>query len=183
MNTEGKAPRSHPEGFLDESLRPLVYNRKKIYGPHVKEGMAALDTGCGAGFNTIGIARLVGPSGSVDASDVDPAALATLGKRAAKYGLSDRINIVRCGLYSIGVSGEYDFVNAFWMVHELPDRDKYLREAYEVMKPGGRLLISEPKFHVKKKAFDAMVESAGRIGFRTASRPRLIMCMTIVLEK
>jgi len=50
-------------GGLDNIFRRWLQNPQKILLPHVKEGMAALDFGCGPGFFTLAMAELVGPTG------------------------------------------------------------------------------------------------------------------------
>ena len=60
------------------------------------------------------------------------------------------------------------------MVHEVPDRDAFLREVHGLLKPGGKYLIVEPKFHVSREAFEDTVEDAKKAGFRPVSFPRIL---------
>ncbi len=59
-------------GMLDGKLRRWVHNPVKILSPLITEGMTVLDVGCGPGFFSIEMARLVGADGSVIAADLQP---------------------------------------------------------------------------------------------------------------
>ena len=65
-------------GGLDNRVRTLLQNPQKILGNYVKEGMTALDLGCGPGFFSIGMARIVGESGLVIATDLQEGMLQKL---------------------------------------------------------------------------------------------------------
>ena len=48
---------------------------------------------------------------------------------------------------------------------EMPDGEAFFAEAYRALRPRGRLLIAEPRFHVSKEAFEQSVGAAERAGF------------------
>jgi SAM-dependent methyltransferase len=169
--------------YLDGTLRPLLFNRATIYGPYVKPGMRVLDVGCGAGFNALGMARLVGETGLIVAADIQQAALDELERRARKQDLFDVVYIHKCGETGLGVEGRYDFANAFWMLHETPDAKTFLRELFGLLKPGARLLVAEPRFHVSPEQFRAELEAARHAGFSIAARPRIRMSHAVILER
>ena len=50
-------------GGLDNSIRKLLQNPRKILKPYITEGMTVLDLGCGPGFFTIEIANMLSDSG------------------------------------------------------------------------------------------------------------------------
>ena len=50
-------------GSLDFRLRRQFQNPQKILAPYIREGMTALDMGCGPGFFSIDMAQMVGKSG------------------------------------------------------------------------------------------------------------------------
>ncbi len=47
-------------GGLDNKFRRFLQNPQKILKPYLKEGMTVLDLGCGPGFFTIEIAKMIG---------------------------------------------------------------------------------------------------------------------------
>ena len=56
--------------FIDNPIRRLFHNPEKIVGPYVGPGMTAMDVGCGMGFCSIAMAKIVGDSGQVIAVDL-----------------------------------------------------------------------------------------------------------------
>jgi ubiquinone/menaquinone biosynthesis C-methylase UbiE len=169
--------------FIDNSLRPLIHNPRKLFGPYVRKGMVVLDVGCGAGFASLGLAELVGEKGRVISADLQPEMLDIVKKRAHKAGLSHRIRIHRCESDCIGINEELDFAVAFFMLHEVPDSRAFLKQLYALLKPDGRLFLSEPKIHVSRRNFEQIVEEAQVIGFNVLERPIVRFGMTVVLVK
>lgn len=127
---------------------------------YVKDGMNVLDVGCGMGFFSIGMARLVGPAGRVFSVDVQPEMLRVLTKRAARKGVADRIETHCCGSEDLGFSVEVDFILAFWMVHEVPDQYALCAQLRSVAHSGCKMLIAEPKMHVSNDDLQATIETA-----------------------
>ena len=168
---------------IDNRLRPFVHNPQKIFAPYVAKGMTVLDVGCGAGFASLGLAKLVGEGGLVIAADLQSKMLCMVKERAMRAGLSDRIRIHLCTPNRIGVREELDFVVAFFMVHEVPDVRAFLEEIYALLKTGGRFFITEPKIHVGLKAFQQILRKAQVIGFEIAERPSVIFGRTVLLVK
>jgi hypothetical protein len=50
-------------------------------------------------------------------------------------------------------------------------------------KPGGKLLVAEPKIHVPGKKFANEVATAEKTGLRPAETPRVHGCRAVVFEK
>ena len=155
--------------LLLNPLRKLFENPDKILAPYVYEGMTVLEPGCGMGFFTLSLARMVGPTGKVVALDVQPRMLAVLRRRAEKAGLLNRIElrVVECdGLGVKDLAGVVDLVAALHMVHEVPDQALFLTEVREALKREGKLLIIEPKGHVSQTQFEQTVITAEKVGFK-----------------
>jgi ubiquinone/menaquinone biosynthesis C-methylase UbiE len=167
---------------FDNPLRRLIHDPKKMFGPYVESGMTALDVGCGRGFNSIGLAGIVGEQGKVISVDVQQQMLNMLLKRAAKAGLEGRIQLHRCESDTLGVQDEVDFVNAFWMVHEVPDAKGFLGQIHAVLKPGGKLLVAEPKMHVSPTDFETMIKTAEEIGLIVCHRPTITFSLAAVFQ-
>jgi len=111
---------------------------------------------------------MVGAQGRVVAVEVQPRMLSVLGRRARKAGLSDRIDLRQAGAEGLGVedlSGEVDFAAALHVVHEVPDQASFFTEVWKALKPGGKLLVVEPKGHVSQDQFEQSVAAAEKIGF------------------
>jgi ubiquinone/menaquinone biosynthesis C-methylase UbiE len=168
---------------FDNPLRRLVHDPERLLASYVKPGMTAIDIGCGMGYFTIGLARLVGPEGEVVACDLQPQMLATLGKRARKAGVADRIRPRLACPDSLGVEGPIDFVLAFWMAHEVPDKDRFFGEIFRMLKTGGRLLLCEPKFHVTRAAFTETEALCRAAGFVTKGSPAIALSRAVLMEK
>jgi ubiquinone/menaquinone biosynthesis C-methylase UbiE len=169
--------------IMDNFLRPLLHSSNKLFGPHIRPGMTVLDVGCGGGFASLGMARLVGENGRVIAADLQPEMLAVVKERAKEAALTDRIAIHRCNAYQVGVREELDFAVAFWMVHEVQDLKAFFDEMFMLLKPGGRFFIAEPMFHVSRNDFGCLVEMAQDAGFKILDKPRVRISRAAVLVK
>jgi ubiquinone/menaquinone biosynthesis C-methylase UbiE len=168
---------------FDNPLRRWMHDPERILSPHVADGMTAVDIGCGMGYFTLGLAKLVGPGGKVIAVDLQERMLSALEKRACKAGLADRIVLHRCRPDSLGVEEPADFVLAFWMAHEVRDKGRFFSQIFDFLKPGGRLLLVEPKFHVTRKSFGLTVEACRKAGFRLLGEPSVSLSRAVRMEK
>jgi ubiquinone/menaquinone biosynthesis C-methylase UbiE len=163
---------------FDNPLRRLVQDPGKLLGPYLHEGQTALDVGCGIGYFTIGMAKLVGSPGRVIAVDLQQKMLDALKRRAERHGLADRVRLLRCESDRLGVVEPVDFILTFWMVHEVPDVPRLMHELRACLKPSGRYLLVEPLWHVPKPRFEATVAAAASAGFKLSARPRVGLSRT-----
>lgn len=168
---------------FDNPLRRLIQNPDRLLSPHVQSGMTVADIGCGMGFFTLAIARLVGPNGKVIAVDLQPKMLGALESRARKAGLSDRVMPHLCGQDRLGVEEPVDFVLCFWMAHEVPDQIRFFGEIFSMLRSNGRLLLVEPKIHVTRNDFNRTLNSCKDAGFRLLDEPVITLSLTLLLEK
>ena len=170
--------------LFDNPLRPLLHNPEKILGQYVKPGMTVLDIGCGMGFFSLGMARMVRPGGRVISLDLQAQMLTILERRGRRQGLSRHIEGRIVEGDSLPVADPVDFALCFWMVHEIPDQAVFFRELNRVLKPGAHVLIAEPAMHhVKPEDLDKTVSIAMEEGFSAAERPRIRLSHAVVLEK
>ena len=163
--------------------RKFLQNPYKILQPYIKPGMTILVVGPGMGYFTIPLAALAGNTGKVIAADLQQAMLDGIRKNAIKAGVADRITLHLTKADQIGITEAIDFCLAFWMVHEVPDRKRFLGEIYNQLKPGGLFLLVEPKFHVSKQNFYATVEIAKWLGFQAAGTPKIFLSRAVLLKK
>ena len=169
-------------GSLDNSLRRLVHKPRRILEMHISKGMTVLDLGCGPGFFTIEIAKLVGETGKVIAADLQQGMLDKVTGKIRGTHLEQRIEIHKCGEDTIGISQKVDFILAFWMVHEVPDQQRMFEEMKSVMNPGGRIMIIEPKFHVTEKSFNKMIVRLESAGLKIIESPKVCLSRTVLLS-
>lgn len=168
---------------FDNPFRKLVHQPKEILKTYVNPGDTVLDVGCGMGYFTLELAKMVGESGRVIAADLQSEMLAGLQKRVERADLLSRIQLHRTEQNRIGVDTPIDFALAFWMVHEVQDQTGFLQEIYGVLKPGGHLLIVEPWLHVSERAFAATLARAEEVGFHDGGNPRVGMSRAVLLQK
>jgi ubiquinone/menaquinone biosynthesis C-methylase UbiE len=169
-------------GGLDFRLRKFAHNPKKILGEYVVEDMVVLDVGCGPGFFSIEIAKMVGENGKVIAADLQEGMLDKLRKKIEGNEIARRIQLHKCEANRIGVTEKVDFVLAFYMVHEVPDPMHFLKEIRSILRPNGHLLISEPKFHVKKEEFKETISHAASIGLKPFKEKKIFLSRTMVFR-
>ena len=167
-------------------IRRWWQDPRTILSPYVRPGMTVLEPGPGMGFFTLDLARLVGPAGRVVAVDVQPRMLEALRRRASRAGMEDRIDARLADGASMAIDDlkeAVDFVLAFAVVHELPDVSSFFDQVADALKPGGRLLIAEPRLHVAERDFAATLAAAERAGLREQDRPAVRGCRSIVLGR
>jgi len=168
---------------LDTRFRRWLQNPRRILKPYIKEGMTVLDLGCGPGFFSSELARMVGKSGKVIAADLQEGMLQKLKEKINGSVLESRIILHKCDADKIGLSENIDFVLAFYVVHEIPDQQKLFNELNGILKPNGKLLIVEPPFHVSKKGFSDTIKKATASGFTDVERPKVLFNKAVVLKK
>jgi len=167
-------------------LRSLFQNPGRILGNYVKTGMTVLDIGCGTGFFSLGMASMVGANGKTICVDIQVDSISILETRAAKAGLSKRIDARVCSDHSLGIddlAGQIDFALAFYMVHHAADVPKLMRQVHQALKPAGLLMIVEPNHHASVDYFRATETVARQSGFSIADRPKLIRDWAVLLKK
>ncbi len=155
--------------FLLNPFRKLFENPETILGPLVQDGMTVLEPGCGMGYFTLPLARMVGPRGRVAAAEVQEKMLDVLARRLKKARLSGRVEFVRLHEkkpHFRDFVDQVDLTVAIHMVHEVPDQGVFFKAVWEALKPGGKLYVLEPKGHISQKEFEKTVAAAMSVGFR-----------------
>jgi len=168
-------------GGLDNSIRRFLQNPQKLLKSFISKEMTVLDLGCGPGFFSFEIAKMLGDSGKVIAADLQYGMLEKVSNKIKGTSLVRKIILHKCETDSIGITETIDFILAFYMIHEVPEKDKLFKELKSILKPNGKILIVEPKIHVTKKAFNKMIDSLKSIGFEINNAPKVFFSRTILL--
>jgi ubiquinone/menaquinone biosynthesis C-methylase UbiE len=107
-------------------------------------GMTVADLGCGVGLLTLEMARQVGAGGVVHAVDIQAPMLAEVARRAAAAALDARLRLHHAGLHELPLpDASLDAATLVAVLGEAPARELALYEVQRVLKPGGRLVVSE----------------------------------------
>jgi 2-polyprenyl-3-methyl-5-hydroxy-6-metoxy-1,4-benzoquinol methylase len=130
-------------------------------------GMTVLDLGCGTGLFTVEVARAVGAVGHVHAVDLQKSLLDATRDRLSAAGVLDRCMIHAAGAYSLPLENQsVDVALIVATLGEIPDRLHALLEVFRVVKPGGRVAISEEAPHpayLTARGVRRLAEDAGFI--------------------
>ena len=185
---ESKAPASRVcpaehAGWLSSSLRRLVHNPRRILRGMVKPGDTVVDVGCGPGFFSLPLAEAVGEAGRVIAVDLQEAMLEKVRSRAEDAGLLSRIQLHQCPADTIGLEAVADFVLSFYMLHEVPDKKRFLEEVHDLLKEGGRYLVVEPWGHVSATEYRRTVDNAVAAQLTPVSKVRVAFSRATLFER
>lgn len=160
---------------LVNPLRRWLDKPEALLGDFVRAGDRVLEIGPGYGFYSEPMARSVGPSGKVVCVDVQQRMLDGMQRRLARRGLGERIEARCCtsaGAWLDGLQGTCDKAVLIYVLHEIPDPRRTLAEAYAALKPGGLLLLVEPRQHCSSALWAAELWAAEQVGFVDAQSER-----------
>ena len=117
---------------------------KVMFQTGLSQGQVVADLGAGAGFYAIASAKIVGAGGSVFVVDILENALNNVASQSRIQGLQN-IKTIRADLESQTLSqipsGSVDLVIMGNLLHQLKNRTNVMKEAFRVLKTGGKLLI------------------------------------------
>jgi ubiquinone/menaquinone biosynthesis C-methylase UbiE len=119
----------------------------------------------------------------VIAVDLQAEMLEGLRRRATRAGVASRIQLHQATPGGLGLGGPADFALAFWMVHEVPDRPRFLGELAALLRPGGRLLVAEPLLHVPRREVEHTFELAQAAGMELLGRPRVALSRAALFQR
>jgi ubiquinone/menaquinone biosynthesis C-methylase UbiE len=153
--------------WLNSPLRKLIQNPRKIFGEYVKPGDTVVDLGCGGGFFAVELAEMVGENGQVIAIDLQAEVIRIAREFAQKKKVADRITFHQCQEKDMGITEpKVDLALAMYVVHEVPDRVRFLKQTVELMKPEAKFLLAEPTNHVKGEQFKIILSEAESVGLK-----------------
>jgi ubiquinone/menaquinone biosynthesis C-methylase UbiE len=109
----------------------------------VRPGQTVCDMGCGNGFYTLQLARLVGPRGLVYAVDIQPEMLQMLARNAAEARLFNIRPVLGTPIDPRLPAGEIDLMLCVDVYHEFSHPEAMLAKIRESLAPDGNLVLVE----------------------------------------
>ncbi len=133
---------SNTVDFLDSSERLSWNNPREIVASAlIRPGARIAEIGCGTGWFSFELERAARPKGMVYALDKLPAMLQILESKRQNY---ERILTLPCGENDFELDDEeVDVVFHANVLHECEAPELHLKEAFRVLKSGGRIVVIE----------------------------------------
>ena len=137
MGHEGAAWLERPEREAEEAPS------KAIAALNLRLGQVVADIGAGSGYYSVRLARVVGPTGRVYATDIQPEMLALLKKKIDADKLSNVELVLGTETETRLPDGSVDLALMVDVYHELAAPQAFLKSVRRALKKEGRLVLIE----------------------------------------
>ncbi len=135
-----------------------LWKRFAVEQSGVRPGQRLLDLAGGTGDLAARFSRLVGPQGEVVVGDINASMLNVGRARLLDHGISGNVRFVQANAENLPFPpNSFDCITIAFGLRNVTDKQKALEAMYQVLKPGGRVLVLEfstPVIPGLKQAYD-----------------------------
>lgn len=129
--------------ILSRVLHPTTMNLFERLG--ISPGMKCLDVGCGSGDVSFDLAEIVGEDGYVKAIDIDSIKIELALNETARF-IPSQLEFLHADFFELYDNDTYDVIYARFVLTHLPSPGSALKKLYELLAPGGILVVEDIDF-------------------------------------